>query len=270
MEAVQTSIAERRDRSKLRQRHMRWRQPVSASLSNARAPGPPSIAMSCNTHEEWKWLLKEEEDTVVKYTIECADCNFPFSHQRIKEHVNEIASTHWGNTFPKGGVGKQWTYCFVSNHHEELKAYWSHSLDSARAWAVNPITKEGYFTLLKEVIKDDDDDSHIKPECIYAADESGFQKGVGQKEWVFEAAGKKTQHQQRSRDRENITVIVTICGDGTAPSPMVIFKGEGFQVRWKQDNPLNALYCICNLPFVSDPLRGNKPLSFYQNTPLGG
>jgi hypothetical protein len=71
-------------------------------------------------------------------------------------------------------------------------------------------------------------------------DESGFQKGVGQKERVFGASGQKIQHQQRSRDRENITVIITICGDGTSTAPAVIFKGEGFQASWKQNNPVNA------------------------------
>jgi hypothetical protein len=185
-------------------------------------------------------LSKEKANTVVKYAIECANCNFPLSHERIKEHVNEIARACWGDAFPEEGVGKQWTHRFVSDYHGELGAYWSHPMDSARARAVNPITKEGYFDILEEVIGGEDNDDHIDPECMYAADESGFQSGIGQKERVFGAAGKKTQHQQRSGDRENITAIVTICGDGTAPPPTVIFKGEGFQVRWKQDNPLNA------------------------------
>ena len=69
---------------------------------------------------------------MVKYAIEGANHNFPFSYWQIKEHVDEIASAHWGDTFPKGGVGKQWTHCFVLDHHEELKAYWSRPLDSAR------------------------------------------------------------------------------------------------------------------------------------------
>lgn len=210
---------------------------LSKSTLSRRINGGRSVQ---EAHEESKWLSKEEADTVVKYAIECANRNFPLSHKRIKEHVDEIASARWGDAFPKGGVGKQWTHRFVSDNHPELRPYWSRALDGARARAVNPTTKEGYFTLLKEVIGDDHGDDYIKPECIYAADESGFQKGIGQKERVFGAAGKKTQHQQRSGDRENITAIVVICGDGTAPPPTVIFRGEGFQVRWKQDNPLNA------------------------------
>ena len=49
MEAVHTSIAACRDRSKSRWKQVRQRQPASASLSNVRAPGPPSIATSCNS-----------------------------------------------------------------------------------------------------------------------------------------------------------------------------------------------------------------------------
>lgn len=80
----------------------------------------------------------------------------------------------------------------------------------------------------------------IPPELHYGTDESGLQKGVGQKIRGLGAAKKKIQHQQRSGDRENITVIVTICGDGTLTAPAVIYKGKGFQAKWKQENPLNA------------------------------
>jgi len=48
------------------------------------------------------------------------------------------------------------------------------------------------------------------------------------------------QYPQRGGNRENITVIVTICADGTTTPPAVIFKGQAFQVKWKQDNPANA------------------------------
>ncbi|KAJ6452487.1 hypothetical protein C8R45DRAFT_1193916 [Mycena sanguinolenta] len=73
---------------------------------------------------------------------------------------------------------------------------------------------------------------------------SGFQKGIGQRlgERVIGGAGKNTQHHQRSSgDRENITVLVTIYGDGTTHPPTVIFKGKEFQVKWKQDNPTEVL-----------------------------
>ncbi|TFK82751.1 CENP-B protein, partial [Polyporus arcularius HHB13444] len=80
----------------------------------------------------------------------------------------------------------------------------------------------------------------IAPECIYGMDETGIQQGVGVTERVIGPAGQKVQYQQRSGNRENITVLVTICADGTSTPPAVIYKGDTYHASWKQDNPLNA------------------------------
>jgi hypothetical protein len=190
-------------------------------------------------HEEQRWLNDAEERVVLDMVIDLANRGFPLSHRRLKEHVDEIARARSGDKFPEDGVGHQWTRRFVSDH-TELKTYWSAPLDKSRARAVNPMTKEHYFDLLEKVIEGDGGDNRIPPELIYGADESGFQKGLGQKERVIGGKGKKRQHQQRSGDRENITVLVWICGDGTTGPPLVIYKGEAFQASWKQNNPLNT------------------------------
>ncbi|EPT04069.1 hypothetical protein FOMPIDRAFT_16805, partial [Fomitopsis schrenkii] len=74
----------------------------------------------------------------------------------------------------------------------------------------------------------------LSPECTYGTDKTGIQPGVGSSERVFGPAGKTVQHQNRSGDRENITVIVTICGDGTSLPPAVIYKGEAFQLGYSK------------------------------------
>lgn len=94
--------------------------------------------------------------------------------------------------------------------------------------------------MLRTVIDGEGGEDIIAAECIYGADETGIQNGIGTVEQVVGPAGESIQHQQRSGDRENITVLVTICADGTSIAPAVIFKGETFQSSWKQDNPLNA------------------------------
>ncbi|EJF56429.1 CENP-B protein, partial [Dichomitus squalens LYAD-421 SS1] len=80
----------------------------------------------------------------------------------------------------------------------------------------------------------------IAPECIYGMDETGLQLGLGVSERVLGPKGRKVQYQQQSGDRENITVLVTICADGTSLAPAVIYKAEAYHSRWKQDNPLEA------------------------------
>jgi hypothetical protein len=78
------------------------------------------------------------------------------------------------------------------------------------------------------------------PENIYAMDESGFFPAGGVRKRVIGARGAPLQHQQVDGGRENTTVIVTICADETSLRPVIIFKGKAFQVKWAQDNPLNA------------------------------
>lgn len=68
----------------------------------------------------------------------------------------------------------------------------------------------------------------------------GIQAQAGERERVFGARKAAPQYQQRDGTRENITVLVTICADGTSQAPAVIFKGSAYQVKWQQNNPLNA------------------------------
>jgi hypothetical protein len=57
-------------------------------------------------------------------------------------------------------------------------------------------------------------------------DEIGIQTGEGGREGVLGACKAGLQYQQRDGNRENITVLVTICADGTSISPAVIYKGQ--------------------------------------------
>ena len=130
---------------------------------------------------------------------------------------------------------------FVEKHSDQLKPYWSWPLDNSRARAVNPVTKDAFFELLKSTLRVGEGEEPIPPELIYGVDETGNQQGLGGHERVLGRTGKKDQYQQQSGDRENITVVVPICADGTYLPPAVIFKEEGYQVSWEQNNPLKAL-----------------------------
>ncbi|KAF5354762.1 hypothetical protein D9756_005505 [Leucocoprinus leucothites] len=100
--------------------------------------------------------------------------------------------------------------------------------------------KKAFFDILKKTLAASETNEAITPGNIYGVDETGIQKGVGLSDYVIGPAGESIQHQQRSGDRENITIIVTICADGTSILPAVIFKGQAFRTSWLQNNPLNA------------------------------
>ncbi|KIK76196.1 hypothetical protein PAXRUDRAFT_18381 [Paxillus rubicundulus Ve08.2h10] len=108
---------------------------------------------------------------------------------------------------------------------------WSRPLNSKCGHVVNLNTNKAWFDLLKGVM----DELDINEDYIYAADEIGISP---------QSIGSKTrsgpQYQQHTGSRENITIIVSICADGTAEPPTIILKGNAYQVKWKQDNPANA------------------------------
>ncbi|KIK00384.1 hypothetical protein K443DRAFT_28353, partial [Laccaria amethystina LaAM-08-1] len=93
-----------------------------------------------------------------------------------------------------------------------------------------------WFDMLEETIQK----YGIQPEDIYGTDEVGIQSRGTERERVFGARRKGAQYQQRGGTRENTTVLTTICADGTSLPPLVVFKGSAFQVKWAQNNPLNA------------------------------
>jgi hypothetical protein len=188
------------------------------------------------TNGKKAWLTNEEGNIIVDFTIEVACRGFPLSPKRLREHAEHILGARLGKRFPETGLGKNWASRFITKHHDRLGMYWSSAIDSSRGRAVNPITKAEYFRLLEEIRGRHD----IPDELLYAADETGVQTGIGVTERVVGPAKAKIQHQQRSGNRENITVLPTICADGTSVPPTVIYKGEAFQTKWLQENPLDA------------------------------
>ncbi|KAI0039390.1 hypothetical protein FA95DRAFT_1027873 [Auriscalpium vulgare] len=174
----------------------------------------------------------------------------PLNHRRLKDVVDGILRARLGSDFE--GVGKNWTARFVQRHSDRLQTFWTRSLDSIRGRAVNPTTNAAWFDLVNKTVAE----YNIIPELTWGTDEAGFNPALADKQRAIGRSGRKVLYQQRNGIRENITVIATICGDGTSLPPAVIFKGQAYQVRWKQNNPLNALKKDGQM--VSSPLNGSS------------
>ncbi|KIK19723.1 hypothetical protein PISMIDRAFT_658664 [Pisolithus microcarpus 441] len=177
---------------------------------------------------EMKWKGKNQYVKVDKETVwrqlQGGRSWFPLNHWSLKVHNLE------------SGVGKNWTDQFIECHSSQLHQFWSSSLDTARGHAVNKNTNKEWYDLLGNTI----DKFKIDADCLWAADETGFQPGNGVKECVFGPAKAKIQYQQHNGNRKNITVMVTICADGEDLPPTVIYKGQQFSTVWHQDNTLGA------------------------------
>jgi hypothetical protein len=199
------------------------------------AKGLPTKVQST---ESKAWLAPQETTIVIDLIIELGNRGFPLSHRRLKEVVDGILIARLGTTYPIGGVGKQWTSRFIEKHSDRIQMSWASNLDTKRGRAVNPHTHKLWAELLGGTIER----YEIVKETTYGSDEIGCSGSTGQRERVMGAKRSGPQYQQIGGDRENITVIVTICADGTSIAPTVIFKGKGFQIHWKQENPADASY----------------------------
>jgi hypothetical protein len=198
-----------------------------------------------------EWLLPEEIQIVITHIIQSANQGFPLTHRRLKEDVDRILRGRLGKDFSEEGVGKKWTQRFIEKHSDQLKTAWSTPLESKRAQAVNPNTNAAWWELLGNTLEE----HNIEVENIYGVDEVGCQPYGADRERVIGGKRAGPHYQQRTGNRENITVLVTICADGSSLPPAVIFKGKGFYVKWKQNNPADASCVIVSVlhhHFVTD------------------
>jgi hypothetical protein len=172
-------------------------------------------------------LNNVEELTLVALVQTLAARAFPLGRRRIMRYALEIARIRHPNLEK---ISESWFRRFQSRHPQKLKAAWSKSLNTSRAAAVNPTTIAHYFQLLKVTLEQ----YNFTPKEIYGFDESGFPfGGDGVNERVY-GGGRSVQHKQDEGNKENVSVMVTICADGTYTTPTAIFKAVHYNSAWAE------------------------------------
>lgn len=137
--------------------------------------------------------------------------------------------------------GHNWCSRFVQRHKSELDSRYLDSLDLNRHEADSTSSFETYFSVVGKKIEEYD----ILPENTHNMDEKGFLLGRTTKaKHVFpkdlKASGKLLAAGQDG-SRERITVVATICGDGTALPPLLIYDSTSGSIQdsWVQDFDTN-------------------------------
>ncbi len=135
-------------------------------------------------------------------------------------------------------LGKQWHHNFIDRHQRVLSTHWSSPLDSKRTSSLTAQAVEGHFKCVWET----QEKYSIAAELDYGMDESPIILGFSTKKRVIGRAGAKQQHSRRDGNRESLTIVETICADGTTLTPTIIFKGKTFGKDWggKGNNPIGA------------------------------
>ena len=182
-------------------------------------------------------LSLAHELLLVEFICESADHGLPPSRSEVKRYADALIQQEKGDAFDDMHcVADSWMDSFLVRHHENLGTLWGRSLDTQQAKCLNPVAVEHWFALVKKYIVD----KGILPENIYGMDESGFPPADQSVRQVIGQKGTKTQHQSGTANRENVTVLVPICADGSTIAPTIIFKAKSFQKTWHNNNVAEA------------------------------
>ena len=171
------------------------------------------------------WLNSVESDMLVEFLLLMSDCGFPATHEHTVEYALEVAHVQHP-LLPN--LGKNWVDGFITWRKDQLDAKWSSSLESTPGSAVNQAAIQHWFQLLQAQY------NKLNFDCknIYTMDESGFLFGTGEKVKVIARKMTKRALVQHDGNHENVSVIVTICTNGSFVPPVVIFKGQNINSKW--------------------------------------
>ena len=181
-------------------------------------------------------LTPAEEEVLVTSILEASRHGFPPTYHQIAMEADCIQSARLGKSYHP--VGKKWVDEFMWRHNETIKTHWSAPLSTVRAQSANPWA---IYNFLTDLVKREVVDKCVPPELLYQIDETSTPQHLGVKLRVVGPRESRCQHLQESGTKENITVFVTICADGTALSPTIVFKNKELPEDIHHDNVAKAL-----------------------------
>lgn len=165
-----------------------------------------------------KWVKVQGRRGIALTYSSVAQCAVAISGQRI------------GETWPKR----------FRKRHPDLKMKKTVGLVKARAKALNQFAVDEFFEMLTDIIKE----FKILPQNLYNMDEKGIQLGIGARITAMIDREQKIVYSIEDGNRELVTVIETICADGSVLHPSVIFQGRRRSPDWGRENPCNARFVL--------------------------
>ena len=194
-------------------------------------------------HENQGLLSKPQQRALIAYINKLSGLGLPPTPAMVTHFVFDIVKKH---------PGKGWCQRFCKKWSDHLMSRYLVPLDAARKRSESKREFDVWFELVKQKIEK----YEILPGNMYNMDEKGFLIGFLKKskrvfsKTAFES--KKMLGNIQDGNREWITLVASICADGSALPPALIYKGSGnIQDSWVQDLELD------------------KHLAFFSSSPTG-
>ena len=202
------------------------RHAVSRSTLQRHLDGGQSIR---EAHMKQQNLSPRLEMELVRWVLTQTKLGFAPPHSRFRMYALRISRASGG---PQT-LGVHWVRRFLVRH-PELKTIRSVRYDWKRANAACSTNIVEFFERL-----DDPLISAIPPEHTYNADEIGSQIGIGDAPLVIGPSELKEVLIKDPLNRDWVTIVECVSGDGRALFPLVIFGGKNVQQQWFQEDMLD-------------------------------
>jgi hypothetical protein len=166
-------------------------------------------------------LTAEQERALVEWVVLLSEAANPANKRSLRKMATSLCGKR---------PGSSWVRTF-STRHPEIKLARPSGLDPKRGQAFNRPVVERYFKLLSDLI----DKHNIPPERRYNMDEKGCQRGGGRKmqqQKYFVARDRRPKYKHRSDNLELVTIIESVCADGSALTPGFVFSGTQYCDEW--------------------------------------
>jgi hypothetical protein len=195
---------------------------------------------SCRESQIPNWKLSpSQEHVLLDFIKEMANRSLPLTNPDIHKYAEGILNVR---KHAKTVLSHNQIPHFLDHKHVETAMHWSSPLDWKHAGALTPAAVAGHF----QCVKDTETKYEIVQELGYGMDETPVLLGCPGKQWVAGSSVNSTHHLTCNETCESVTVIETICANGSTIPPTVIFKGQGFMKAWggPENNPIDAQYVI--------------------------
>ena len=180
-------------------------------------------------------LTKEEEKILVRYIIDLDDRGFAPRIQGVEDMANEMLAARGASP-----VGKRWAYRFTKRR-AELQTRFSRAYDFQRALCEDPDILAAWFELVSNMrAKYGIDDADF-----YNFDETGFMMGVITSAPVVTRSDRVGRRKKvQPGNREWVTAIACVSGDGFAVPPFLVVKGQYHLENWYTEGGLPPSWAI--------------------------
>jgi transposase len=198
---------------------------VSRATLSRRHQGVTQSRAAAAQHKQL--LNPQQEAELVEYIETCTERGLPPTREMVR---------NFATTIGKREASDAWVSRFLHRHEVDLTVKWSAGIDRDRHQADSHKKYSLYFELLHGKMLE----YEVEPRNTYNMDEKGFFVGITTRsKRVFSRSvwqAKLRTAAIQDGNREWITLLACICGDGEALPPALIYEGKaGLQSSWVDD-----------------------------------